>query len=159
MSGGSQPFLSTVAGSLDGKGRVCVPAAFRHILTAQATPGVYLCPSFVETAIEGFGQTLVDAVHQRLAQDDPFFSPTHDDRAGQILAETVLLPVDENGRIRVPEAMIAAARLKEKIVFIGMGQKFQIWDPEIYAPIKAERTERARADRLGAMRNSGGTAQ
>jgi MraZ protein len=158
MSGGTQPFLSTVPGTLDGKGRVCIPATFRSILTAQATPGLYLCPSFVDPALEGFGQTLIDTVHQRLAQQDPFFSPTHDDEAAQVLAETTLLPVDENGRIRVPEAMIAAARLKDKVVFIGMGQKFQIWDPEIYAPIKLERTERARAHRLAAMR-SGGTAQ
>ncbi len=159
MSGGVQPFISTVPGTLDGKGRVCIPAGFRHILASQGTPGIYLCPSFVDPALEGFGQILIEAVHQRLAQQDPFFSPTHDDEAGQVLAETTQLPVDENGRIRVPEAMIATARLKDKIVFVGMGQKFQIWDPEIYAPIKAERTERARAGRLAMMRTGGGATQ
>jgi len=159
MSGGVQPFISTVPGTLDGKGRVCIPASFRHILAAQATPGIYLCPSFVEPALEAFGQNLIDAVHARLSQQDPFFSPTHDDEAAQVLAESMLLPVDENGRIRVPEMMIATARLKDKVIFVGLGQKFQIWDPEIYAPIKQERTERARAARLAAMRGTGGMTQ
>lgn len=159
MTGGIQPFISTVPGSLDSKGRVCIPASFRHILAAQATPGIYLCPSFVEPALEGFGQALMDSIAARLAQQDPFFSPTHDDEAAQVLAESMMLPVDENGRIRVPDAMIASAQLKDKIVFVGLGQKFQIWDPEIYAPIKAERTERARAARLAAMRAGGGLTQ
>jgi MraZ protein len=159
MTGGIQPFISTVPGALDSKGRVCIPASFRHILAAQSTPGIYLCPSFVEPALEAFGQILMDSVHARLSQQDPFFSPTHDDEAAQVLAESMLLPVDENGRIRVPETMIAAAQLKDKIVFVGLGQKFQIWDPEIYAPIKAERTDRARAARLAAMRVGGGLTQ
>jgi MraZ protein len=159
MTGGIQPFISTVPGALDSKGRVCIPASFRHILAAQSTPGIYLCPSFVEPALESFGQILMDSVHARLSQQDPFFSPTHDDEAAQVLAESMLLPVDENGRIRVPETMIAAAQLKDKIVFVGLGQKFQIWDPEIYAPIKAERTDRARAARLAAMRVGGGLTQ
>jgi MraZ protein len=159
MSGGIQPFISTVPGTLDGKGRVCIPAPYRHILAAQSTPGIYLCPSFVEPALEAFGQTLIDAVHARLSQQDPFFSATHDDEAAQVLAESMLLPVDENGRIRVPDLMIQTAQLKDKIVFVGLGQKFQIWDPEIYAPIKQERTDRARAARLAQIHSSGGVTQ
>ena len=46
MTGLVQPFISTVMGSLDSKGRVCIPAGYRQILAAQNTSGVYLCPSF-----------------------------------------------------------------------------------------------------------------
>ena len=56
MTGSVQPFISTVAGSLDGKGRVCVPAPYRQLLAAQNTAGLYLCPSFVDPALEAFGQ-------------------------------------------------------------------------------------------------------
>ena len=52
-----QPFMSTVMGTLDSKGRVCIPAPYRQILAAQNTNGVYICPSFFEGALEGFGQT------------------------------------------------------------------------------------------------------
>ena len=33
-----QPFITTFAGSLDAKGRVCIPAAYRLILGAQDDP-------------------------------------------------------------------------------------------------------------------------
>nr|WP_243846276.1 division/cell wall cluster transcriptional repressor MraZ [Rhizomicrobium palustre] len=59
----------------------------------------------------------------------------------------MLLPIDENGRVRLPENFIAAAGLKDKVVFVGLGRKFQIWDPDTYAPVKARRLAAARAAR------------
>jgi len=141
-------FISTMTGSLDAKGRVCIPAPFRHVLSAQQTNGVFLCPSFSDPALEGFGQVLMDKTTERLATLDPFLSSLHDDLASQIISETAQLPIDENGRVRLPDAMIAAAQIKERVLFVGMVQKFQIWDPDVYAPIKAKRLEGARAARL-----------
>ena len=147
MSGVGQPFMSTVAGTLDSKGRVCIPASFRQILAAQNTAGVLICPSFFESALEGFGQTLLDAMHQRLSALDPFFSPVHDDEAYAVISRTQLFPADEQGRVRLPDPMIAHAGLKDKVVFVGMSQKFQIWDAERFAPIDAERVARVKAKR------------
>ncbi len=140
-----QPFMSTVSGTLDSKGRVCIPAPFRQILAVQNTPGVLICPSFFEPALEGFGQTLLDGVHARLSAQDPFFSPSHDDEAAAVIARTQLLPADEQGRVRLPEAMIEYAGLKDRIAFVGLSQKFQIWDAARYAPIEAERLARVKA--------------
>lgn len=152
MTGLVQPFISTVMGSLDSKGRVCIPAPYRHILAAQNTQGVYVCPSFAEAALDAFGQTVIDTVHTRLSAQDPFFSPVHDDEAIAVISQTQLLVADEQGRVRLPDALIEHARLKDKVSFVGLSQKFQIWDAETYAPIQAEalarmkaRLERARA--------------
>src|SRR5258707_9428543 len=93
----SLPFMSTVMGSLDSKGRVCIPATFRQVLAAQNTAGVYLYPSFFENALEGFGQVAIDGLNARLAALDPFLSPAHDDTARAIVARTQLLPADRNG--------------------------------------------------------------
>src|SRR4051812_10777123 len=106
MTGLVQPFISTVMGSLDSKGRVCVPATYRHILSAQNTPGVYVCPSFVDPALEAFGLTLLESVHARLSSQDPFFSAAFDDQATALIARTQLLVADEQGRVRLPDAMI-----------------------------------------------------
>lgn len=142
-----QRFLSTYAGTLDSKGRVCIPAPYRQILAAQNTAGVYLCPSLTGGALDGFGQTLMDKQCERLDQLDPFLSPLHDALASQTVAESVCLPVDENGRVRLPDNLIAEAGLKDRVLFVGMGQKFEIWDPESYAPVKARRLAGARAAR------------
>ena len=140
-----QPFMSTVMGTLDSKGRVCIPATFRQYLASQETEGVYVCPSFFQPVIEGFGQSVVEALHKRLAERDPFFSPDHDDEAHAVISRTQLLPADEQGRVRLPDAMIAHAGLKEKVAFLGLSQKFQIWDVERLAAVENERLARIRA--------------
>jgi MraZ protein len=152
MTGLVQPFISTVPGSLDSKGRVCIPATYRHILSAQNTAGVYVCPSVIDPALDAFGQALLDTVNARLAAQDPFFSAGFDDEATVLIARTQLLVADDNGRVRLPDAMIEHAGLKDRIVFAGKAQKFQIWDADRYAPIEAEalarvkvKMERARA--------------
>ena len=142
-----QPFMSTVMGSLDSKGRVCIPAAWRQILAAQNTNGVYVCPSFFEGALEGFGQSVLEALHARLSSLDPFMSVAHDDTAYAIVSRSHLLPMDEPGRVRLPDAMIEHAGLKDKVVFVGMSQKFQIWDAERFAPVDAERIARMKSAR------------
>src|ERR1700753_1049954 len=145
MTGSIQPFMSTVMGSLDSKGRVCIPATYRHLLAAQNTAGVYICPSFTDPALEAFGQDVLDRVNQRLAGQDPFFSVSFDDEATALIARTQNLPIDENGRIRIPDALIEHTGLKAHIVFVGKAQKFQIWDADRYAPIEAEVLARVKA--------------
>ncbi|MEY4964685.1 MAG: transcriptional regulator MraZ [Pseudomonadota bacterium] len=152
MTGSVQPFISTVPGSLDSKGRVCIPATYRHILSAQNTIGVYACPSFIDPALDAFGQTLLDSITARLAAQDPFFSASFDDEATALIARTQALPIDENGRVRLPDPMIEHAGLKDRIVFVGKAQKFQIWDADAYAPIEADALARVKA-RMERARN------
>ncbi len=141
----SLPFMSTVLGSLDSKGRVCIPASFRQVLAAQNTAGLYVYPSFVDASLEGFGQDAIDGLNARLSALDPFLSPAHDDMAMAIIARTQLLPADDGGRVRLPDAMIAHAGLKDRVAFVGMGQKFKIWDADAYAAVEAESVARMKA--------------
>lgn len=154
MTGLVQPFISTVIGSLDAKGRVCIPATYRHILSAQNTAGVYVCPSFSETALEAFGQSLLESVAARLQNQDPFFSPSHDDQATAIISRTQLLVADDQGRVRLPDAMIAHAKLKDRVAFVGKSAKFQIWDWDTYGPVEAEAVARMKA-KLARAREEG----
>jgi MraZ protein len=141
------PFISTLSGTLDAKGRVCIPATFRDVLTAQGTAGVYICPSFSAAALEGFGDEVLQEFHQRQAALDPFFEPEYDERVFAILSRSQLLPRDENGRVRLTDEMIAHASLTERVTFVGMGRKFQIWNSEAFAVEEAERLKRALARR------------
>lgn len=156
MTAQVQPFISTMTGTLDAKGRVCIPAPFRDILTAQNTTGVYICPSFSEAALEGFGDNVLQKFHQTQTVQDPFFSPDFDDMAFAVLSMTQLLPRDENGRVRLPDEFIAHAGLTDRVTFIGMGPKFQIWEPERFAAIRHSRLQRALAMRDAKKHTGGG---
>jgi len=142
-----QPFVSTVTNKLDAKGRVSVPASFRAILAAQDTLGIYCLPSFSSPALEAFGSALIAEVQSRLDHLDPFFSEDHDSRAQAILAASVFLSFDDEGRIHIPENFVAHAHLKERVTFVGLGRKFQIWDPERFAPVERQRLDQARKAR------------
>jgi MraZ protein len=147
----SQPFISTVPGTLDSKGRVCIPAGYRQILAAQSTQGVYVCPSFHEETLECFGDEVLAFFNRQQAELDPFFVATHDDKSFAVLSNTQLLTTDENGRVRLPDEFIAHAGLKERVSFVGLGRKFQIWDAERFVSLRAEKLARARA-----LRTEGG---
>jgi MraZ protein len=154
---GAVPFISTMTGTLDGKGRVCIPAAYRQILTAQNTNGVYVCPSFHEDTLEAFGEDVLQQFHRAQSEHDPFFAQVHDDKAFAVLAMTQLLAVDETGRVRLPDQFIAHATLKESVTFVGLGRKFQIWDSERFGAMWSERLTRARSLRGTPPANGGGT--
>ena len=66
---------------------------------------------------------------RRLAALDPFLSVAHDDNAYAIISRSQSAA---DGRARaafaLPDEMIEHAGLKDHIVFVGMAQKFQIWD-------------------------------
>jgi len=147
MSAAVPLFISTMAGTLDGKGRVCIPSSFRQILAIQNMTSVYVCPSFHEPALECFGDDVLQAFHGQLAAQDPFFAPDGDDKTFAILSMSQSLAFDENGRVRLQDELIAHAGLTEKITFVGMGRKFQIWESARFALVQAERLARARAVR------------
>jgi len=144
-----QPFVSTIINKLDAKSRVSVPAPFRQILAQQSLRGFYCFPSFVSPALEAFGEDLLADFQKRLGAVDPLFSEDYDAQAQAVVGETQLLNLDDEGRVRLPDEFLAHAQIKDRVLFVGMIQKFQIWDPERFEPIRLARIARARATRLG----------
>ena len=144
-----QAFVSTVINKLDAKGRVSIPAPFRQILAQQNLHGIYCIPSFVSPALEAFGETLLAQFQERLRKLDPLFSEDYDAQANAVLGQTQFLNLDDEGRVRIPEDLLAHAGISERVLFVGLDVKFQIWDPTRFEPVQRERLARARAARSG----------
>ena len=77
------------------------------------------------------------------AQTYDAFSPEHDNLAALIFADARQLPWDPEGRIILPEDILAHAGITEQVAFVGKGQTFQIWEPESYKAVEAEIRARA----------------
>jgi MraZ protein len=144
-----QPFVSTIVNKLDAKGRVSVPAPFRQILAQQTLHGFYCFPSFVSPSLEGFGETLLADFQTRMGTVDPLFSEDYDAQAQAVVGESQFLNFDDEGRVRLPDEFIAHAGIKDRVTFVGMIQKFQLWEPERFEPVRLARIARARATRIG----------
>lgn len=145
-----QPFVSTLVNRLDAKGRVSVPAPFRQILTQQGTQGLYCIRAIAHPALDAFGDTLNAEFQDRLSSLDPIFDDDYDAQAQTMFGASHFLSFDDEGRVRIPDALIAFTGITERVTFVGLGRKFQIWDPARFEPVERARLERARALRRGA---------
>ncbi len=142
-------FVSTFVNKLDAKGRVSIPAPYRQILAQQDIGTLYCIPSFGGRYLEAFGNTLLSQFEQRLNKYDPLFSESYDEEAQAVLAEAQPLNFDDEGRVRLPDDLIKYAEITDRVTFVGLGQKFQMWDPVRFEPVHTERIARARAARTG----------
>jgi MraZ protein len=84
------------------------------------------------------------------------FSDRQDDLMATIFADARQLAFDGEGRIVLPDDMLAHANIRDSVAFVGRGPTFQIWEPETFR--QHQEAARARARREGAtlsMRLSG----
>jgi len=147
-------FMGTHQNRLDAKGRVSVPAPFRAALRAQSNGGngeasaqLVLRPSHKHACIEAWPAA---AFHELAAPLDrlDIFSEERDDLAAALYADAYQLETDREGRIVLPEMLVAHAGLTDAVVFMGLGRSFQIWEPQAAERRRLEARERAREHRL-----------
>ncbi len=144
---GMRLFLNTFVNKIDRKGRVSVPATFRAVLADQSFPGIVAFRSFTAAAcIEGGGMDRMESLSASTDQLGPF-STELDDLTSLIFADARQLPFDTEGRIVLPEDLIAHAGLAESCAFVGKGKTFQIWEPQAFATAQDEARRRAMANR------------
>lgn len=132
-------FSDKATNRVDGKGRVSIPAPYRKVLAEDGDAVLHLMPDIMDKPlIMGFGagyyRTLTDSVRKL-----PPFHPVTEALSAQLGGEVKTLPLDETGRIVLPAELRAVAGIGEDALFVGMITHFQIWRPETYAEVSAER--------------------
>jgi DNA-binding transcriptional regulator/RsmH inhibitor MraZ len=130
-------------------------SAFQHHNRSGATESQWRLPSHPSTRLRSkLWRSLLSQFQQRLGQYDPFFSAEYDAEAQAILGRTQFLNFDDEGRVRLPDEFVAHAGISERIAFIGLGVKFQIWDPVRFESVERDRIAQALARR----QHNGGAA-
>ena len=124
-------FLSTYKNKLDKKGRVSVPASFRSYLSNLGYNGVVCYPSFNNQCIESWPQDRIEKISNAIDSLNPF-QENKDYFATTILAESINLQFDGEGRILLTIKLLKHAKIKDTILFVGQGKTFQIWEPTIF---------------------------
>ncbi|MBV9750760.1 MAG: division/cell wall cluster transcriptional repressor MraZ [Acetobacteraceae bacterium] len=143
-------FMGTHLNRLDAKGRVSVPAPFRTALRNGSEDGVaalVLRPSHTHPSIEAWPTAVFQELETPLDRLD-LFSDAHDDLAASLYADAWPVEADREGRIVLPESLVAHAGLTDQVAFLGLGRTFQIWEPAAAERRRAEARERAREHRL-----------
>jgi MraZ protein len=126
-------FVSTFTNKIDAKGRVSIPASFRAVLARDGyasgeTSGVYCYPSLDVPALDAGGERLAQKIDGLLA-GLPDYSDERDELSVALYGDVQVLNIDGDGRIVLPERLRTHAGLGAEVVFVGLGEKFQIWEP------------------------------
>ena len=145
-------FVSTFTNKLDAKGRVSIPAGFREVLArdgytgAEARGGIYCYPALDNPALDAGGESLARKIDD-LLKGLSDYSDERDQLSVALYGDVHILKIDGEGRIVLPEELRLHAKLESEVTFVGLGQKFQIWQPEAFDRFRAEARERARDHR------------
>ena len=124
-------FLSTFENKVDSKGRVSVPSQFRSMLQGQDFSGIVLYESSINTCVEGCSIERIQRLSEAIDDLDPS-SRERDAFAATILGGAAQLPFDSDGRVILPKNLMEFAGIKDKAVFIGKGQTFEVWEPNAF---------------------------
>ena len=153
-------FLSTATNKVDAKGRVSVPALFRANIKPGGYQGVIAYKSFKHPCIEGSDLAFMETLSERIHGDFGFFSDENEALATVLLGKSTQLAFDPEGRIHLPGDFLEHANIKDKATFVGLGNKFQVWDPAAYDEHYSKQLEIAKkeAKKLGPVAKPGGEA-
>ena len=121
-------FLSSYENKIDKKGRVSVPATFRSHLSAMGYNGFVSYPSFNHPALEACSQDRIEKLSNTIDSLNPF-EEKRDFFATSILSDSENLQFDPEGRVSISEKLLKHAKIKNNILFVGLGKTFQIWEP------------------------------
>jgi MraZ protein len=146
-------FVSNTTLRLDAKGRVSIPASFRSVLTRDGFAGLYCYPALDQPAIDAGGQALLAAIEQLVARFPPY-SDQREEFLVALYGRSETVTIDGEGRVVLPDELKSHAGITDAVAFVGLGHKFQIWEPQRFRAhlAKATATVRTLTRRLGSER-------
>ncbi len=136
-------FTSRYLNKIDRKGRVSVPSPFRAVIEDQGATHFYLKRNLGDGAIDGVTEAFMAEIQTRIEAMD-IGSDERDALEDEYFAESVEVRCDPEGRIILPRDAVDFAGLGEEALFVGLGSRFQIWNPETYKASRERRSETAR---------------
>ena len=139
-------FLSSYENKLDKKGRVSVPASFRSHLSSLGHNGFVAYPSFNHEALEACSQDRIEKISNTIDSLNPF-EEKRDYFATSVLSESVSLQFDSEGRVLITDKLLNHAKIKNSILFVGLGTTFQLWEPKSFEKFKIGARKKAYQNR------------
>ena len=127
--------LSSFENKIDKKGRVSVPATFRSYLNTLGYNGFISYPSFNHSALEACSQDRIEKLSSTIDSLNPF-EEKRDYFATSVLSESESHQFDTEGRVSISEKLLNHAKIKNNVLFVGLGRTFQIWEPTNFEKFK-----------------------
>lgn len=113
--------------NIDGKGRLAVPTRYREALSVELVVTI----DTEETCL-----LLYPAMQWQLIEDNLQRLPSFNAVARRIqrllIGHATDVELDTNGRVLIPTLLRDYAKLDKRVVMIGQGNKFEVWDETLW---------------------------
>ena len=123
-----------------------MPATFRSHLSSLGYSSFISYPSFNHSSLEACSQDRIEKLSNTIDSLNPF-EEKRDYFATSILSESVNLQFDTEGRVSFTEKLLNHAKIKNNILFVGLGKTFQIWEPKNFEKFKIVARKKAYQNR------------
>ncbi len=130
-------FQGSALNAVDAKGRVSVPAFLRQVIERRGDARtIVLAKHDHFQALSAYDPAYAALKHSKLErllekqETDPAAELNYARRTMMAFGATEEVPYDSSGRIVIPPMMRRKGEIGDLALFIGVGETFQIWNPE-----------------------------
>jgi MraZ protein len=124
-------YFGETAINLDAKGRLAIPKRYRDSIQEQCGGQLVLTYS----AFDSGALYLYPEKEWERVRDDvtglSTFDPGHRSLQRRLVGSASTVEPDGNGRIQLPQTLRQVAGLERRVVLLGMGNRFEIWNETI----------------------------
>ena len=131
-------FFGETAINLDAKGRLAVPVRYRDALKEQCDNRMVLTYSAFDS---GSLWLQPEKTWERVRDDVlalPNFNASHRSLQRRLVGSATVVEPDASSRILLPPSLRQVAGLEKRVVLLGMGGRFEIWNENTLNVKRAE---------------------
>lgn len=146
-------FIGHIAGRVDEKGRIFVPASYRKLLSGLDSKRIVMRRDMDNECIIFYPEHIWDekVTALRNALDD--WEPEDQMLLMQFMSAAEFLEIDNQGRILIQKRDLEAIGIGQDIVFVGLFDRFALWSPDKFEEKKLD--SRDLSDRIRARMKKG----
>lgn len=117
--------------AIDAKGRTSLPARFREVLATAADSRLMITTALDRYLVAYTMQAWLDFEQQLDAQ--PQFDKAVTRIRRVYIGGSAECEVDKMGRVLLPQRLRDWAKLDRELLWVGVGKRIEVWQPEAYA--------------------------
>ena len=117
--------------NIDGKGRIAMPTRYRDALLAEDAGALVLTIDTEETCLLLYPVKQWQVIEDNL-QRLPSFNALARRIQRLLIGHATDIELDSNGRVLLPPLLREYAQLDKRVVLIGQGNKFEVWDEALW---------------------------
>jgi MraZ protein len=123
-------FYGETAINLDAKGRLAIPVKYREMLAdAWKNKFVLTYNAFENNSLWLYSQEQWEKVRDEVMKLSEW-DQTHRTLRRRLVGSAFHISPDKGSRLLLPKTLREVSSLEKKVVMVGLGDKFEIWDEQ-----------------------------